>query len=64
MRSSGVSISVCSSRMSVMGVAEVLAKLPDIVRIEQELLDEIERRKPEVCILVDYPGFHFRLASV
>lgn len=63
MRSSGVSVSVCSSRMSVMGIAEVLAKLPDIVKIEQELLDEIERRKPEVCILVDYPGFHFRLAK-
>lgn len=49
--------------LSVMGFVEVLKHLSYIRRLEFTLLEEIERRKPEIAILVDYPGFHLRLGD-
>ncbi|RZA14035.1 MAG: lipid-A-disaccharide synthase, partial [Proteobacteria bacterium] len=49
--------------LSVMGFVEVLKHLSYIKRLEFSLLEEIERRKPDFAILVDYPGFHLRLGD-
>lgn len=49
--------------LSVMGFAEVIAHLPRILRIEKAIMAEIERRQPEVAILIDYPGLHLRMAA-
>lgn len=49
--------------LSVMGFVEVLKQLSYIKRLEFSLLEEIERRKPDIAILVDYPGFHLRLGD-
>lgn len=49
--------------LSVMGFAEVIAHLPRIWRIKKAILAEIERRQPEVAILIDYPGLHLRMAA-
>ena len=46
-----------------MGFTDVIKHLPHIKRLESELLVHIERRRPDVAILVDYPGFHMRLAE-
>lgn len=59
----GVDIVVPLDSLNVMGLFEILSKLADIVEIEQRILDEVVKRRPEVCILVDFPGFHFRLAK-
>lgn len=49
--------------LSVMGFTDVIKHLPHIKRLESQLLIEIQRRQPDVAILVDYPGFHLRLAE-
>ena len=49
--------------LTVMGFAEVLAHLPRIKQIENQLLAEVARRKPAFAVLVDYPGFHLHLAA-
>jgi len=49
--------------LSVMGIVEVLKKLPDLLELENRVLAEVDRRKPKLAILVDFPGFHFRLAE-
>ncbi len=49
--------------LSVMGFVEVLKHLSYIKRLEFSLLEEIDRRKPDFAILVDYPGFHLRLGD-
>jgi lipid-A-disaccharide synthase len=63
MEKAGVNIDIHLSRLSVMGLVEIFSKLVEIVQIEQKILELIEEKKPEVCILVDFPGFHFRLAK-
>ena len=47
--------------LNVMGLGDVLKALPRIRRIEREILDWCEKNRPEVAILVDFPGFHMRL---
>jgi len=49
--------------LAVMGITEVLKRYGYFKRIFRELLQEIETRKPDALLLVDYPGFNLRLAA-
>jgi lipid-A-disaccharide synthase len=49
--------------LSVMGITDVLKAVPDLVMLESNLLAVIDRMKPKFAVLVDYPGFHLRLAD-
>jgi lipid-A-disaccharide synthase len=62
MRSAGVDIITDYSEVSVVGITEVLKRLPSLIRAMRHLVDEAERRKPALAILTDFPGFHLRLA--
>jgi len=61
MAASGVRIELPIDRMTVMGFTEVLARLPRF----WAALAQAERlaRAADLAVLVDYPGFHLRLAS-
>jgi len=48
--------------LSFMGFAEVLRHLPTIHKVRRTLDDLVSRRKPDVLILIDYPGFNLRFA--
>src|SRR5690348_11740188 len=62
MRAAGVEIITDYSEVSVVGITEVLKRLPSLVRTMRLLVDEAQRRKPPLAILTDFPGFHLRLA--
>jgi lipid-A-disaccharide synthase len=62
MRSAGVDIITDYSEVSVVGITEVLKRLPSLVRAMRHLVNEAARRKPALAILTDFPGFHLRLA--
>jgi lipid-A-disaccharide synthase len=62
MRSAGVEIITDYSEVSVVGITEVLKRLPSLRRAMRHLVDEAERRRPPLAILTDFPGFHLRLA--
>jgi lipid-A-disaccharide synthase len=62
MRSAGVEIITDYSEVSVVGITEVLKRLPSLRRAMRDLVDEAERRRPPLAILTDFPGFHLRLA--
>ena len=62
MRAAGVEIITDYSEVSVVGITEVLKRLPSLVRAMRHLVDEARRRKPPLAILTDFPGFHLRLA--
>jgi lipid-A-disaccharide synthase len=62
MRAAGVEIITDYSEVSVVGITEVLKRLPSLIRAMRHLLDEAEYRKPPLAILTDFPGFHLRLA--
>jgi lipid-A-disaccharide synthase len=62
MRAAGVEIIADYSEVSVVGITEVLKRLPSLLRAMGRLVDEAERRRPPLAILTDFPGFHLRLA--
>ncbi len=49
---------------SVMGFVEVLRKLPDIWKLRSAFIELMERRRPDVLLTIDYPGFNMRLAKL
>ena len=62
MRAAGVEIITDYSEVSVVGITEVLKRLPSLTRAMRRLVEEAQRRKPPLAILTDFPGFHLRLA--
>jgi lipid-A-disaccharide synthase len=52
-----------SEDMAVVGLFEVLAHLRTIRTAFRAILREAERRRPNVALLLDYPGFNLRLAT-
>jgi len=63
MRSAGVEIIHDIKEMAVMGFAEVAGKLFFFKRVLDEMTELAVARKPDVVILVDYPGFNLKLAQ-
>jgi lipid-A-disaccharide synthase len=49
--------------LAVIGFFEVLKNLRSIHAIYKSLLADVDRDKPDLAILVDYPGFNLRLAK-
>ena len=62
MREAGVELLADSSQVAVVGISEVVRRLPAVWRIYRQLGDEAARRKPALAILVDFPDFNLRLA--
>ncbi|MCD7969604.1 MAG: lipid-A-disaccharide synthase [Alistipes sp.] len=48
---------------SFFGIMEVVRHLPEIFRQMGECRRDIDRYRPDVVILIDYPGFNFRIAK-
>ena len=63
MAARGVELVHGSHEISVMGIGEVLPKIPRILRVLGDLVAEVEKRKPELAILIDVPDFNLRLAK-
>ena len=62
MRAAGVDVVTDYSEVSVVGIAEVLKRLPSLRRAMRRLVTAAEERHPALAILTDFPGFHLRLA--
>ncbi|MBP9006031.1 MAG: lipid-A-disaccharide synthase, partial [Candidatus Marinimicrobia bacterium] len=48
---------------SFMGFVEVIKHLPFIISMYRKTLQFIDEFKPDVVVLIDYPGFNLRLAK-
>lgn len=57
----GVEILVHIRDMSIMGFVEVIRHLPKISKVMNLFLLEIDKRKTDLIIPVDYPGFNLKL---
>lgn len=62
MRTAGVDLITDYSEVSVLGITEIIAHLPQLRRAMRKLVDITKRRRPALAILTDFPGFHLRLA--
>ena len=62
MRQEGMQLIYHVNELSFMGFAEVLKHLPVIQSVKRTLATVLRYRKPEVVLLIDYPGFNLRFA--
>jgi lipid-A-disaccharide synthase len=62
MSSEGVELLAGLDRLAVMGFAEVARHLPYFFSLMRRLRRELVKRRPDLIILIDYPGLNMRLA--
>ena len=62
MREAGVELVADCSEVALVGIVEIAKKLPALKLVWKRLMGEAIRRKPQLAILTDFPGFHLRLA--
>jgi lipid-A-disaccharide synthase len=63
MREAGVDTVVDAHRLTMMGITEVISGLPRAYRALQTLVAEVDRRRPQLAVLIDFPDFNLRLAK-
>jgi lipid-A-disaccharide synthase len=62
MRSEGMDLTFHCSDLAFMGFFEVVRNLPTVLRAERKLTQLLDERRPDVVVLIDYPGFNLRFA--
>ena len=63
MASEGLSSLFPMSDLSVMGIAEVVPKIPKLLSRISEVVKDVINQKPDVVITIDAPDFSFRVAK-
>jgi lipid-A-disaccharide synthase len=64
LKRAGMELLYPSQSLSVVGITEVLFKLGAILRALQGLKKSIDRERPDLVILIDFPDFNLRLAKI
>ncbi len=64
LKSAGMKLLYPSHALSVVGITEVFAKLGSILKALRTLKRSLEREKPDLVILIDFPDFNLRLARI
>ncbi len=63
MGAAGVRLEHDLASEAIMGFTEVLRKLGYIRSVFRETVDFLRRNRPDLLVLIDYPGFNLRLAE-
>lgn len=63
MRKAGVDTTVDSHETAIAGVTEIVEGYPRVFRAFYKLVGEVDRRGPQLAILIDFPDFNLRLAA-
>jgi len=61
LEATGATVLVPQERLAVIGFSGVLSRIPDLLRARDTLLRAAREWRPDVALLVDYPGFNLRL---
>jgi len=56
-------IGLASRRLSIVGLAEVITKLPQIFKVYRMVKRYLTEERPDAVILIDYPGFNLKLIA-
>ncbi len=59
----GVTLLHHASEMGIVGLFNVIRHLPMFRRVFNDLMEAIERERPDVVFLIDYPDFNLRVAK-
>ena len=58
LRSAGMEVLVDVNQLSAAGLVEIASSIPRHWRVMRELKRQMDQRRPDVVVLVDYPGFN------
>ncbi len=50
-------------QISMIGIWEVLPKIPRLLKLKTAIIEEIEKQQPDAVITVDFPDFNFLIAK-
>jgi lipid-A-disaccharide synthase len=62
MRTAGCDAIVEAKQLAVVGITEILNHLPKIWRLFHQLIAAVDKRKPDLAIVIDSPAFNWRVA--
>jgi lipid-A-disaccharide synthase len=62
MRQAGADTVVDLHETAIAGVTEIVSGIPRVYGVFHRLLDEVDRRQPQLAILIDFPEFNLRMA--
>jgi len=64
MHAAGVRLIVDAKELAVVGITEVISKLPTIYRAMGTVKKALHSLRPDLLILIDFPDFNFRVAAI
>ncbi|MFA6320829.1 MAG: lipid-A-disaccharide synthase, partial [Candidatus Omnitrophota bacterium] len=62
-KNAGVEVLFDISKLALVGLVEVWKNIFTVGKVYKGILARIDAEKPDLAILVDYPGFNLRLAK-
>jgi lipid-A-disaccharide synthase len=62
MNSTGVELAYHIKDLAFLGFWEVVKNIRFIKKVQRDILDQVDKLKPRMAVLIDYPGFNLRLA--
>jgi lipid-A-disaccharide synthase len=62
MRAAGCDAVVDAKDLAVVGITEILSHLPKIYSLFGKLINQADRRRPDLAIVIDSPAFNWRVA--
>ncbi len=64
LKAAGVRILMNAGELSVVGITEVIAKMPKVLSAISAVKQELDRSRPGLVILVDFPDFNLQVARL
>ena len=62
MRGAGCEIVVDARELAVVGITEILSRLPKILELYRTLIRAVDTKRPEIAVVIDAPAFNWRVA--
>ena len=62
MAAAGCEIIVDAKDLAVVGITEILSRLPTILRLYRKLIRAVDERRPDLAVVIDAPAFNWRVA--
>ena len=63
LRAAGMNVIIDFSELAVMGLLEVLKRYRFLKKIFDQMVELLKTEKPDLLVLVDYPGFNLKIAK-
>lgn len=63
MKAAGLNVLLPFDQISIMGIWEVIPKIPRIMKIFKAIAEEIMKQNPDAVVTVDFPDFNFMMAK-